>query len=84
MTRKAKPLSPDVPWTCYAKPVRLRGRLCLHVNTEIKARPMGHRQRMVVFCDGCGCFRNDEDARRDRARKMGYRAVRITVREEVK
>lgn len=69
MPRKAKPrIEFTGPWTCYAKPVALRGATCLHRNPDRKLRPKGRRQQMRLYCEKCNCFRSDDDNRREQAR----------------
>jgi len=47
-------------WRCYAKPVRLGGRMCYHVNE------VGFVFRGVLCCEECGCTKLASDLRRDR------------------
>lgn len=53
-------------WTCHAKPARLGGRTCGHIN---QGEPFMARAFMktIECCKGCGCTKKASDDRQHRA-----------------
>ena len=64
-------------WKCYARPARLNGEPCGHVNEGSENVPQGdlvERKRLGLpartrICAGCGCTKRASDLRKAKSEK---------------